>query len=1148
MSYPLYNDYPVAKKVESLYQGRIRQFNDKNGQYRDLNLPHFYDRTRIDHDGHIKLSVYDVPDLQRPSFADAMAAAEENWRPAHKGDWFGPSWSTHWFKIKVRIPSDWPEKYEERPIFDFDSSNEGFLYTEEGSPVIGLSGEHHRTEYIIPESWVKDSEWHTFYIETSCNDVTGVGSPPNPDRQFRLNRADLVVPHAPARALNIDFWLLGDCGREFPGNSWQKGRALDVLNQIINTFDRENPDESIKECRKLAATYFGNVDSEVVFRKKRDSIMQQNLVWAIGNCHIDTAWLWPYAETRRKIARSWSSQLDLLDRYPEYVFTASQAVQFQWLKEDHPDLFKRIQKAVKQGRFVPIGGSWVECDTNMPSGEALVRQMVLGQKFFEKEFGIRSKVFWLPDTFGYAPQLPQICRKAGQPYFMTQKLSWNNIDVFPLSTFSWVGLDGSQVVTHMPPNNTYTSAVNFGDVKRTIEQHKNLDTSQDGLMLFGYGDGGGGPTAEMLEKLRRCRGIANESELLPGSVSGSSYTPEAFFDNVVEKSNNGKSLPSWKGELYLEYHRGTYTTQAAIKRGNRKSEILMRDLELFATAASLKTRNYSYPYDEIHELWQLVLLNQFHDVLPGSGIEMIYEDARRIYAEIQKKASKLIKEALRALGYETLSDGRKDGMIINSIELSDEILNITREWCRELSLVNAEGYELPLNFGLLEKKTQGEVDALPKERINGDGVNVGEDVNFSFNSDKSANTEFGEEEDFDEEDEEEQQEEEEEEEEEEVVSDVVRKFNIINLEEKIVLKNDYLKATFVRGQLVSLYDLRQDREILLEGEIGNQLLLLEDQPMNFPAWDTEQYATEKVRHLKPIKWEKEGNFSLNTVYEFGSSKVHQSISIASGYLDVDTKVDWHETYQFLKVEFPVEIQSDFATYETSFGTQRRPTHFNTTWDAAKFEVNSHRFADLSQYDYGVSLVNDCKYGYSIHGKRMRLSLLRSPKSPDAHADMGSHTFRYAVYPHKGPLGPLTLQFAAVFNHPHYWVKHPHMMSGCRARIYPELYQIPHVVMLKDLPTVVVSSVKRADADKRSLKKRRAVVRLYETLGGRARGYLSCLLGVKSARKVNFLEDNAFEDDKEEAEAELDILTEEEVDQIPINMKPYEITTILIDFN
>lgn len=1072
MSYPSYNDYPVAKKVESLYQGRIRQFNDKNGQYRDLNLPHFFDRTRIDHDGYIKLSVYDVPDLQRPSFAKAMEDAEENWRPAHKGDWFGPSWSTHWFKIEVRIPSDWPEKYEERPIFDFDSSNEGFLYTEDGTPVIGMSGEHQRTEYIIPEAWVKDLEWHTFYIETSCNDVTGVGSPPNPDRQFRLNRADLVVPNAPARALNIDFWLLGDCGREFPGNSWQKGKALDVLNKIINTFDRENPDESIAECRKLAASYMGDVNSDAVFRKKRESILEQNLVWAIGNCHIDTAWLWPYAETRRKIARSWASQLDLIERYPEYVFTASQAVQFQWLKEDHPDLFKRIQKAVKQGRFVPIGGSWVECDTNMPSGEALVRQMVLGQKFFEKEFGIRSKVFWLPDTFGYAPQLPQICQKAGQPYFMTQKLSWNNIDVFPLSTFSWVGLDGSQVVTHMPPNNTYTSAVNFGDVKRTIEQHKNLDTNQDGLMLFGYGDGGGGPTAEMLEKLRRCRGIANESELLPGSVSGAAYTPEAFFDNIVETSDSGKALPSWKGELYLEYHRGTYTTQAAIKKGNRKSEILMRDLELFATAASLKVKDYSYPYEEIHKLWELVLLNQFHDVLPGSGIEMIYEDARKIYDEIDEKASNLIKKALRALGYQTVSLESNDGIAMNSIELSNNNHRNARKWYKELMIANDFNYET-------------------------------EPVD-----EQSAN-------------------------------------KPISLKKEIVLKNKYLHAKFVDGQLTSLYDLVEDREILLEGEIGNQLLLLEDQPMNFPAWDTEQYATEKIKYLKPIKWEIEGDEVLHTTYQFGSSTVDQHITLESGYLDVSTFVDWHETYQFLKVQFPVEIQSDFATYETSFGTQRRPTHFNTTWDAAKFEVNSHRFADLSQYDYGVSLVNDCKYGYSIHGKFMRLSLLRSPKSPDAHADMGKHTFRYALYPHKGPVGPSTLQFAGAFNHPHYWVKHRKYETS--PRVNPKVYQTPHVVMLKDAPSVLVSSVKRADADKRSPKKRRVIVRLYEALGGRARGYLSCLLRVNSARKVNFLEDHEFEDDKEEAEAEFDILTEEEVDRIPIDLKPFEVTTILIEF-
>lgn len=1074
MSYPLKNTDPVPKRFENIYQGRIRQFTANSGEYRDLNLAHYYDRSRIDDENFIKLKVFSVPDLQRPSFQEAMAMAKGNWHPTHKGDLFGPSWSTHWFRIELRIPSDWANA-SENPIFNFDSSDEGFYYTAEGVPVHGLSGEHRRTEIELSKEWIEkdDSEWHVFYIETSCNNITGVGTPADPNRQFRLNTADLVLPNSITRALYIDFWILGDCAREFPGGTWQKYKALDLCNKIINTFDRENVDESAKKCRELAATYFGDVDTSEIYRtslakhgnsdnKVHASSLNDDLVYCLGNCHIDTAWLWPYAETRRKVARSWSSQLELLEKYPEYVFVASQAVQFEWLKEDHPDLFKRIQEAVKGGRFIPIGGSWVENDTNMPNGESLVRQMCLGQQFFEREFGMKSKVFWLPDTFGYSPQIPQICRLADQPYFLTQKLSWNDIDKFPFSTFNWVGLDGSQVVCHMPPANTYTADANFGDVMRSSMQNRSLDTAQHSMMLFGYGDGGGGPTAEMIEKLRRCRGISDNVNILPSAASGPEFTPNSFFQKILDSTDNGKSLATWKGEMYLEYHRGTYTTQAAIKRGNRRSEVLMRDLEKFATTASFNhatddaSEEYVYPFEEIENLWKKVCLNQFHDVLPGSGITMIYEDARRIYDEIWVEGNNLLNAALKSLGCHTAP-------------FSSRHMSCLVEGSKENDIKYRETAAL--------RETHSRIPA------------------YDFDNDSELQIED----------------------------------SVFNLE------NNSFKLEFVNGKLVSILDKSaSNREVLAPNSIGNQLLLLEDQPMNFPAWDTEQYSTEKILRLDPQHWYQHSEICAEFKYKFSKSTVTQKVFLTEQYIQFSTDVNWNETYQFLKVEFPVDILSDFATYETSFGNQRRPTHYNTSWDASKFEVCGHRYADLSQYDYGVSLLNDSKYGYSIHGNKMRLSLLRSPKNPDGTADMTNHSFNYALAPHVNGFSPETVRLAAEFNSIPYWIKSREAITVFK-----------HTMYLFDSPSVVLSSLKRGFKDRYD-GKIRTVARFYETMGGKT----TANLFIDEASQIkNIFECNVLEEESSYKSLNHKLIkanNEEALVRLP--MSPFEIKTIIVEYS
>ncbi len=388
--------------------------------------------------------------------------------------------------------------------------------------------------------------------------------------------------------------------------------------------------ESILEGRKIARKYLGDhVDSAKVYESDNEAI-----VYAVGHCHIDTCWLWPWAETKRKIARSWLNQCDLMDRYPELRFCCSQAQQYKWLEQLYPTAYDRVKEKVKAGKFQPIGGSWVEHDTNMPSGESLVRQFLYGQRFFESHFGERCKTFWLPDTFGYSSQLPQLCRLAGMDRFFTQKLSWNNINNFPHTTFSWVSLDGSQVLCHMAPSETYTAEAHFGDVKRSVSQHKSMDQDASSLLVFGKGDGGGGPTREQIEKLRRCRAISDKVGLLPRVTMNVSV--EDFFDRLEKKAQEGTKFVTWYGELYFELHRGTYTTQANNKRNNRKAEILLHDIEYLATLASIKDvaekgkSSYKYPKKDIDDMWEDVLLCQFHDCLPGSSIEMCYDDSGEV--------------------------------------------------------------------------------------------------------------------------------------------------------------------------------------------------------------------------------------------------------------------------------------------------------------------------------------------------------------------------------------------------------------------------------------------------------------------------------------------------------------------------------------
>jgi len=774
--------------------------------------------------------------------------------------------------------------------FHWDANNEGLVWTHDGNPLQGLTGGGERTEWILPESFC-DGKEHTFYIEMACNGMFGNApggdsiQPPDPNKSYTLHEARIVDVNLEARNLFIDHWIIGDAAREFSGDSWERHEALQVGNRIVNVFTNNNGSQaSIKQGREIAREYLGkNVDSAKVYESK-----EKPIVFGIGHCHIDTCWLWPWAETKRKVARSWSNQCDLMDRYPEHRFACSQAQQYKWLKELYPYVFDRVKTKVKEGKFQPIGGSWVEHDTNMPSGESLVRQFLYGQRFFQSNFGERCQTFWLPDTFGYSAQLPQICRLAGMTRFFTQKLSWNNINNFPHTTFNWVSLDGSQVICHMAPSETYTADAHFGDVKRSVTQHKSMDQDNTSLLVFGKGDGGGGPTFHMLEKLRRCRGLSDTTGLLPRVEMGRSV--DDFFAALQKKAENGTDFVTWYGELYFELHRGTYTTQANNKLHNRKQEIMMHDIEYLATLATLKSKSYKYPKKEIDDMWENILLCQFHDCLPGSSIEMCYDDSDELYEKNYKLGAKVKEDALSVLGLSRKTNANAELFAINTLP-----------WKRAefVRVPNARESSRQDNYAFVSGGSG------PIKMQNSPAIQSSVSI-------------------------------------EEIRKGVFQ------------LKNRHFKVVVEKGCITSLIDNKTDREVIAKGGKGNQLVIFDDKPLYWQAWDVEVFHLNSRMVLESDESTicEKGPYrvSVETKTKVSDkSWVKTTISLdasesldSPGYVAVEAEVEWRETMKFLKVEFPVDVVNTEATYETQYGLVRRPTHYNTRYllPSSTFDLGS----------------------------------------------------------------------------------------------------------------------------------------------------------------------------------------------------------------
>ncbi|MFJ2661792.1 alpha-mannosidase [Arthrobacter koreensis] len=846
-------------------------------------------------------AAWDAP-AEPVSFAEATA---QDYRPVTPGTRWGRPWGTTWFRLTGTVPAAAPGFLPEALIdlgFSTDMPGfqaEGLVYDAEGNVLKALES----TNMAVPLEQEPGSAILLWVEAAATPNVIGnfsflptpLGSPDTAGSEplYVLRRADAALLDVQVWELAQDFAVLWGLMHELPMDSPRRHELLRAMERAAAAVDPQDVSGTASAARTLLEPALS-----------APAAASAHLVHAVGHAHIDSAWLWPVRETRRKVARTFANVLALMEKDPEFVFTASSAQQYAWLQEDHPALFARVAARVAEGRFVPAGGMWVEADTNLPSGESLVRQFTFGKGFFLEAFGIEPLDVWLPDSFGYSGALPQLIRAAGSRWFLTQKLSWNESDTMPHHTFLWEGIDGTRVFTHFPPVDTYNSALTGQELARAQRQFREKGATNLSLVPFGWGDGGGGPTREMLA-------AAHRTASLEGSPQVRLSSPQEFFTQAEEDYGQP---PVWSGEMYLQFHRGTYTSQARTKRGNRRSEALLKEAELWAASAAVRCGT-DYPYQELEAAWKTVLLGQFHDILPGSSIAWVYQDAERAYAETAEQLERITGRALRALA------GDGTGTLV---------------------------------FNAAPVALRG-IPAM------GAGAGPAEPAAVRINAYDGG----------------------------------------------WELSSDRLTARF--GPTGALLSLRGEsgRELVVPGEEANRFQLFRDTPNQWDAWDID--AADRTGALTLRGDLIPDGDSLVLDCRFGSSSLRERISVSPDgrALDLDINVDWQERQKLLKLGFPVAVLADRASAEIQFGHIQRPTHENTSWDHARFEVPAHRWVHAGEHGRGVALANDSTYGYDITrtgsrdagtGTLLRASLLRAPLFPDPGADQGVHRLRFSLRP------------------------------------------------------------------------------------------------------------------------------------------------------
>lgn len=1008
-------------------------------------------------------------------FEDVAHLDTSSWKEFHSSEIWGGHRDYYWFETTVTIPEELDGQCVVYSMTtgreaEWDATNPQFTVYVNGELIQGLDVNHRDvilTEKaksgaryrIVLSAFTGDRNFSLLLKTTICA----------LDRKTEKYYYDLLVPYQVACMLSPE--------------SQEYIQIITKLNESLNLLDLRKPfSEEYYRTLELAqhhltAQFYGSLCGH-----------NSPMVRCVGHTHIDVAWMWTLAVTEDKAVRSFSTVLELMDRYPEYIFMSSQPQLYKYVKKNAPKVYEKIQQRVKEGRWEPEGGMFVEADCNLSSGESLVRQILHGKRFFQQEFGKDNEILWLPDVFGYSAALPQIMKKSGLNYFMTTKISWNEFNKMPYDTFEWEGIDGTKVLTHFIPTRDFNAEVVAGatetehfttyngdlkpsQVKGGWQRYQQKHLGDEVPMCYGYGDGGGGPTSRMLEEQRRL------NHGIPGCPKTVPSTAADFFHELDQKVSKNPYLPTWSGELYLEYHRGTYTSMARNKKYNRKSEFAFENAELFSIINSLLDHTV-YPKQKINDGWEVILRNQFHDILPGSSIKEVYDDSKAEYEKILPVAHEIISNALQQV---TASiDAAKGSLIVYHPNSTCGPVLVTFDL--------PDGMEHPMIYG--------NGGSIPCQRLGTKAIFIAHDL-----PQKGYRTYR--------------------------LCDGAKEFpkacSHISAQQ---LENAFFCIKLnEKGQFTSIYDKKADREVLQPGKTGNVLMTYEDKPHNWDAWDINNYYSEKsweVNDLLSAEVEEDGEVRscLKLTYRYLSSTIIERIylyhSIAK--IDLNYEIDWNERQILLRTLFPVDVHSTEATYEIQYGNVKRPTHKNTSWDFAKFETCHHKWLDLSEDDYGVSMLNDCKYGCDVHDSTIGISLLKSAIYPNPEADKEHHEFTLSFFPHQGSWkASHTVDQAYALNNP--------VFATIKAN---EGGVLPSEFSLVSCPcdNIVIEAVKQAeDSDD-------IIIRLYECFNRRTKATLKFGLPVASVTECDLLEK-----DLTPVALEGDIASFE--------IKPYEIKTFRV---